>query len=69
MNQDFKELLNTFNDHAIKYLIVGGYAVMKYTEPRLYARVKFNEENNHICFNRALLFGNFIRRISCLFDV
>ena len=34
MTQDFKELLSIFNEHEVKYLIVGGYAVMKYTEPR-----------------------------------
>ena len=34
MNTDFKELLKTFNQHAVKYLVVGGYAVMKYSEPR-----------------------------------
>jgi hypothetical protein len=33
-NQDFKELLKLFIDHKVKYLVVGGYAVMKYTEPR-----------------------------------
>ena len=33
-NPDFKELLRTFNEKGIEYLIVGGYAVMKYTEPR-----------------------------------
>ena len=33
-NSDFKELLNLFEKHEIRYLIVGGYAVMKYTEPR-----------------------------------
>lgn len=31
---DFKELLNLFKKHEIRYLIVGGYAVMKYSEPR-----------------------------------
>lgn len=31
---DFKELLRTFNEKQAEYLIVGGYAVMKYTEPR-----------------------------------
>ncbi len=31
---DYKELLLAFNEHAVRYLIVGGYAVMKYTEPR-----------------------------------
>jgi predicted nucleotidyltransferase len=31
---DFKELLRAFNEEEAEYLIVGGYAVMKYTEPR-----------------------------------
>ncbi len=31
---DFKELLKIFEKHNIRYLIVGGYAVMKYSEPR-----------------------------------
>jgi len=31
---DFKELLNLFKKHNVKYLVVGGYAVMLYTEPR-----------------------------------
>ena len=34
MNQDFKELLQGFNDEHVRYLIVGGYAVIKHTEPR-----------------------------------
>ena len=33
-NSDFRELLNLFEKHEIRYLIVGGYAVMKYSEPR-----------------------------------
>jgi hypothetical protein len=31
---DFKELLSVFNAHDVRYLVVGGYAVMKYSEPR-----------------------------------
>lgn len=31
---EFRELLNTFNEHGVKYLIVGGFAVMVYSEPR-----------------------------------
>ena len=31
---DFKELLKIFEKHNIRYLIVGGYAIMKYSEPR-----------------------------------
>jgi len=33
-NPHYKELLRTLNDYEVEYLIVGGYAVMKYTEPR-----------------------------------
>lgn len=31
---DFKELLKILEKYKIRYLIVGGYAVMKYSEPR-----------------------------------
>lgn len=30
----YKELLHALNDYEVEYLIVGGYAVMKYAEPR-----------------------------------
>jgi hypothetical protein len=33
-NSDFRELLNLFEKHKVRYLVVGAYAVMKYTEPR-----------------------------------
>ena len=33
-NPDFRELLKIFEKHNVRYLIVGGYAVMKYSEPR-----------------------------------
>lgn len=33
LKPDFKDLLRSFNKHRVTYLIVGGYAVMKYTEP------------------------------------
>ena len=31
---DFSDLLRLFEDSEIRYLVVGGYAVMVYTEPR-----------------------------------
>ena len=31
---DYKELLKILNRHRVKYLIVGAYAVIHYTEPR-----------------------------------
>jgi hypothetical protein len=34
MNSDFKNLSRIFNEHKVRYLVVGGYAVIKYTEPR-----------------------------------
>ena len=34
MSPDFKEILSVFNEHGVKYLIVGAHAVMKYSEPR-----------------------------------
>jgi len=33
-NSDSRELLNLFEKHKIRYLVVGAYAVMKYSEPR-----------------------------------
>jgi hypothetical protein len=34
VNSDFKDLLSIFNAYHVKYLVIGGYAVMLYTEPR-----------------------------------
>jgi len=31
---DFREMLSIMEKHKVRYLVVGGYAVMKYTEPR-----------------------------------
>jgi predicted nucleotidyltransferase len=33
-NPHYRELLQTLNECQVEYLVVGGYAVMKYTEPR-----------------------------------
>ena len=33
-HHDLKELLSVLAKYQVKYLIIGGYAVMKYTEPR-----------------------------------
>lgn len=33
-NPHYKELLQLLDKHQVEYLIVGGYAVMKYSEPR-----------------------------------
>jgi len=34
VNSDFKDLLVAFNAAGVRYLIIGGYAVIKHTEPR-----------------------------------
>jgi hypothetical protein len=34
VNSDFKELLSIFNSKGVKYLVIGGYAVIRYAEPR-----------------------------------
>ncbi len=34
MPKDLKELLRAFNDHGVRYLVVGGYAFGVHAEPR-----------------------------------
>jgi predicted nucleotidyltransferase len=34
VNSDFSDLLRLFNANSVKYLIIGGYAVIQYAEPR-----------------------------------
>jgi hypothetical protein len=34
MNSDFVDLLRLFAAHEVRYLIVGGYAAMRYSQPR-----------------------------------
>ena len=34
MNSDFNELLQTFASQEVRYLVVGGYAAMQYSQPR-----------------------------------
>ena len=62
MNPDFRELLKVFNEHAVKYLIVGGYAVMKYSEPRftkdLDIWVEASFENARNVFRSLKFFGS-----------
>lgn len=61
VNSNFKDLLSLFNGYQIKYLVVGGYAVIKYTEPRftkdLDLWVKADQENAAAVFQALLEFG------------
>ena len=34
VNSDFSDLLRIFSDNNVKYLVIGGYAVVQYAEPR-----------------------------------
>jgi hypothetical protein len=34
VNSDFTDLLKLFNDNNVRYLIIGGYAIIQYAEPR-----------------------------------
>lgn len=57
----FKELLQCLNDFEVRYLIVGGYAVMKYAEPRftkdLDVWVERSIENSSRVFEALKKFG------------
>ena len=60
-NSDFKDLLNTFNRCEVEYLVVGGYAVMLYAEPRytkdLEVWVRPSRENADRVFRALAEFG------------
>lgn len=34
VNSDFSALLRLFNDNRVRYLVIGGYAIIQYAEPR-----------------------------------
>lgn len=61
MPEDLKELLRAFNDHAVKYLIVGGYAFGVHAEPRatkdLDIFIRADEENSQALFRALAQYG------------
>jgi hypothetical protein len=61
MPKDLKELLRAFNDHAVKYLIVGGYAFGVHAEPRatqdLGIFIQSEEENSKAVFLALAQYG------------
>ncbi len=61
MPKDFKELLRAFNDHAVKYLVVGGYAFGVHAEPRatkdLDIFIRADEENSKAIFRALAQYG------------
>lgn len=62
MPTDLKELLRAFNDHAVKYLIVGGYAFGVHAEPRatkdLDIFIRSDEENSRAVFDALAQYGS-----------
>lgn len=65
---DFKELLNLFKKYNVRYLIVGGYAVMRYTEPRftkdLDVLIAVDESNAEAIFKALKEFGAPLRGLT-----
>lgn len=61
MPEDLKELLRAFNDHAVKYLIVGGYAFGVHAEPRatkdLDIFIRADEKNSEAVFRALAQYG------------
>jgi hypothetical protein len=61
MPDHLKELLRAFNDHAVKYLIVGGYAFGVHAEPRatkdLDIFIRSDEENSKAVFRALAQYG------------
>ena len=61
MPKDLKELLRAFNDHAVKYLIVGGNAFGVHAEPRatkdLDLFIRPDEANSQALFRALTQYG------------
>lgn len=61
MNQDYLELLQCFAKHRVRYLVIGGYAVIRYTEPRytkdLDIWIEASSRNAHCVLKALAEFG------------
>jgi len=61
MYQDYKDLLSAFHAHGVKYLIVGGYAVIFHSQPRftrdLDFFVKADRSNAQATYDSLASFG------------
>ena len=60
-NSNYRDLLKSLNDVGVRYLVVGGYAVMKYTEPYLTRNLDVwidpTPENAELVFNALARVG------------
>jgi hypothetical protein len=61
VNSDFSDLLNLFKANHVKYMVIGGYAVVQYTEPRftkdLDLWISTHPDNAEAVFNALKEFG------------
>jgi hypothetical protein len=61
MEKDQRDLLLAFNEQSVRYLIVGGYALVRYTEPRvtkdLDIFIEISEENARRVYAALAKFG------------
>jgi hypothetical protein len=61
MEKDQRDLLRVFNERKVRYLIVGGYAVSYFTEPRvtkdLHIFIDTSDENVAIVYAALASFG------------
>jgi hypothetical protein len=61
MYQDYKDLLSAFNAHGVRYLIVGGYAVIFHAQPRFTRDIdlfiKADLENARATYEALAAFG------------
>ena len=61
VNSDFSDLLKIFNANNVRYLIIGGYALIQYTEPRytkdLDIWISVDQENAAAVYRALKAFG------------
>jgi len=61
MPKDLKDLLRAFNEHGVKYLVVGGYAFGVYAEPRatkdLDLLIRSDEANSAAVYRALTQYG------------
>ncbi len=61
VNSDFSDLLRIFNDNNVRYMVIGGYAVAQYAEPRftkdLDVLISTDSANAEVVYKALLEFG------------
>ena len=61
MSKDFQDILRAFNEHKVKYLVVGGYAFGVHLEPRttkdIDLWIRTDRENANAVFQALAAFG------------